>query len=187
MSWSKDGRYLCFSDSSKRVIIMSITPSTGNIDPLGEIKAEIPLKNSANGPILQLLFQSDSSQLLVHCSSTICTISLASSSVTVSSELHMAHCQWITHPQDPALIIGFGPDTIHILDWNLVERQTYNYEYPRHEGMPSNLESFVGQSTVDRVLVTHDKKHVLVQISLEPRTQRRIHSLISRSPHYYHP
>ena len=173
MSWSKDGRYLCFSDSSKRVIIMSITPTTGNIDPLVEIKAEIPMKNSANGPILQLLFQSDSSQLLVHCSSTICTISLASSSVTVSSELHMAHCQWITHPQDPALIIGFGPDTIHILDWNLVERQTYNYEYPRHEGMPSNLESFVGQSTVDRVLVTHDKKHVLVQISLRTKNSKK--------------
>ena len=56
MSWSDDGRYLCFSDSSKKVIILSITPSTGNSDPIVATKAEINLKNSTNGPLLQLLF-----------------------------------------------------------------------------------------------------------------------------------
>ena len=88
------------------------------------------------------------------------------SSVTQSIELHTIKCICITHPQDPALIIGVGPNAIHILDWNLAERQTFKFEYPRYQSMPLNPESLVDQTTVDRVLVTHDKKHVLVQISL---------------------
>ena len=166
MSWSNDARYLCFSDSSKKVIIMSITPGVGNVDPIVETKAEIPMKNSTNGPILQLLFHPDSTQLLVRSSSTIRTISLASPSMTLSLELYTSEWKWITHPQDPALIIGVGPNAIHILDWNLIQRQTYIFEYARHQNMPLNAESFLDPTTVDRVLVTHDKKHVLVQTSL---------------------
>ena len=165
MSWSNDGRYFCFSDSSKKVIIMSIIPSAGNLDPFVETKAETSMKNSTNGPILQLLFHPDSSQLLVRSSSTIRTVSLIAPSATMSLELHTAEGQWITHPQDPTLIIGVGPNAIHILDWNLAVRLTYKFEYPRYQSMPLNPDSFLDQNTVDRVLVTHDKKHIMVQIS----------------------
>lgn len=166
MSWSHDGRYICFSDSSKKVIIMFIIPRGGNLDPVVEKKAEIPMKNSTNGPILQLLLHPDSSQLLVRSSSTICTISLRSFSTIHSLELHTAECKWITHPQDPALIVGVGPNAIHILDWSLGERQTYTFEHPRDQSVPLDPESPLDRQTVDRVLVTHDKKHVLVQLSL---------------------
>lgn len=180
MSWSKDGRYLCFSDSSKKVIVMSITRSASKSDALVETKAEIPLKNDTNGPILQLLFHPDSSQLLVRSSSTICIISLMSSSITQSLELNTAESKLIIHPHDPALIIRVGPNAIHILDWNLVERQTYKLEYPQYQTLPLNPENSQDQNsqdqisqdqisqdqnTVDRVLITQDKKHVLVQIS----------------------
>ncbi len=166
MTWSNDGRYLCFSDSSKKVIIMSITSSAGDLDPHVEMKAEIPMKNSTNGPVLQLLFHPDSSQLLVCSSPTISTISLKTSLVTMSLEMHTAECKWIIHPQDPSLIVGVRPNVIHVLDWNLVERQTYRIDYPRYQNMPLNPESLLEQNKVDRVLITHDKKHVLVQLSL---------------------
>lgn len=172
MSWSNDGRYVCFSDSSKKVFIMSVTLSAGSPDPVVEKKVEIPMKNCTKGPILQLLFQPDSSHLLVHTSSTICTISLTASSVTNSFEFHTAECKWIRHPQDPALIIGVGPNIIHIMDWNLAERQIYKFECSVHQGMPSNPESLPNQNTVDRVLVTYNKKHVLVQISLLSRSSK---------------
>lgn len=166
MTWSIDARYLAFSDSSKKVIIMSITPGAGNLDPFVETKAEISMKNSTVGPILQLLFHPDSSRLLIRTSSTICIISLTSPSVTLSLELHTSDSKWITHPQDHALIIGVEPKAIRILDWDLSERQTYKIEYARHQSMPLNPESFLEQTTVDRVLVTHDRKHVMVQTSL---------------------
>ena len=165
MSWSNDGRYFCFSDSSKKVVIMSIISSAGNLDPLLETKAEIPMKNSINGPILQLLFHPDSDQLLVRSSSTICTIALISFSLTPSLELHTAECKWITHPQDPVLIMGVGPNAIRILDWGFTERETYELEYPEYQDKSSKPERFPDQKIVDRVLVTHDKKHVLVQVS----------------------
>ena len=165
MSWSNDGRYVCFSDSSKKIIIMSITASAGSLDPVVETKAEVPMKNSTNGPVLQLLFHPDSSQLLVRSSSTVCIISLISFSMKSSLKLDTAECKWITHPQDPGLIVGVGPNAIYIQDWTLRERQIYKYEHPRYQSMPLNLESFLDRNTVDRVLVTHDKKHVLVQLS----------------------
>ena len=165
MSWSHDGRYFCFSDSSKTVVIMSLTTGAGDSDPVVQTKAEIPMKNCTNGPILQLLFHPDSSQLLVRSSSTVRTISLTSFSTLLSLERHTAECKWITHPHDPALIVGVGPNAIHILDWDLAERQTYTFEQPRHQPRPSNPGSLLDRPTVDRVLVTHDKKHVLVQIS----------------------
>lgn len=163
--WSNDGRLLCFCDSSKKITIMSITSSAGIADPVVESKAEVSMQKSTNGPISGLMFHPDSTLLLVCSSLTICTISPESSSLVLSLEWQKPKCQWITHPQDNALIIGVGPTAIHVLDWDLIERQTYKFEYPLHQNVSLNPESVPDQNTVDRVLVTHDKKHILVQMS----------------------
>ena len=172
ISWSKDGKYLCFSDSSKRVIIMSISPIEGHSIPTVETKAVLPLKDSLNGPILQLLFHSQSDQLLVRCSSTICTISLLSYSVTHSMEMPTAECKWITHPQDPTLTVGISPNNIHILSWNLAECRTYKFEYSQHRSLLLSQKGSPGLDTVEKVLVTQDSKHILVQMSLFNQSSR---------------
>lgn len=169
VSWSNNGRYLCFSDSSKKVFITSISLNLDDSEgPIFEPRAEISMKNSTDGPILQLLFHPDSSQLLIHSSSVICTISVTSSLVTRSLRLQTADSKWIIHPQDSALMIGVGPTAIHVLDWDLTERQIYNLEYASPRSMPLNPDECLPDQkhTVDRVLVTNDKKHVLVQTSL---------------------
>jgi len=166
ISWSNDGRYFCFSDTGKRVVVKCVTFNNGNLEPTIETKAEIPVKNSISGPILQLLFHPNSSHLLVRSSSMVCIISLTSFFVTQSLDLQTADCKWITHPQDTALIIGVGPNAIDVWDWNLFKHQTYIYIHPQYQTMPVNPESFAEQTTVDRVLVTLDKKHFLVQTSL---------------------
>ena len=173
MSWSSDGRYLCFSDSSKKVTVMSLSTSAGNLEPLMETRTELMMKHTTNGPLLQVLFNPDSSQLLVVSSSTICTISLMSSSVTHSLDWHRAVCKWIIHPQDPALVIGVGSNTIRILDWNLAERQVYRFEYPGSENGKSDPANLVDQVTVDQVLLAHDKKHLLVQLSRFDRNYKQ--------------
>ena len=173
MSWSDDGQYLCFSDSSKKVTILSITSSTGKSDPIVATKAEINLKNSTNGPLLQLLFHPDSSQLLVRSSSTICTICLVASSVTGTLEMQTAEWKLINHPQDPNLIIGFGPKHIQILDWNLASCQTYELEHPSHQITPLDQDHSLDQDTVNRILVTRDKKQVFVQLSSLAQSSRQ--------------
>lgn len=166
MSWSNDGQYLCFSDSSKKVIVMFMAQNASDSDALAETKAEIRLNNIAVGPILQLLFHPDSYQLLVRSSSTICIISLKSSSIIQSLELDTAESKFIIHPHDRALIIRVEPKAIHVLDWNLVERQTYKLDCSIDSIVSFNPESSLDQGTVDRVLVTQNKKHMLIQISL---------------------
>lgn len=173
MSWSNDGRLFCFADSSKKVIIMSITPNPSELDPIVEAKAEISMKNITNGPLLKLLFHPNSSQLLIRSSSTMCTISLATFTVMHSSECRTAESTWITHPQDSNLIIGVGPNAINVLDWNLTEHTTYEFEYPQSQIKPLLPESSQDQkSTVDRVLVTQDKKHLLAQLSPSNQNSR---------------
>ncbi|KAL8989698.1 MAG: hypothetical protein Q9177_001474 [Variospora cf. flavescens] len=164
VTWSNDGRYLCFSDSSKKVVVRSMNPRTGDLDPLVEKGAEITMKNVSKGPMLQLLFHPDSSKLLVRSSSTALIISIADFSLTQSLELHTSQHRWVIYPQDPALIMDVGPRSIRILDWDLAERQVYNFHYSQTPLDVENSSNLV--STVDRVLVTTDKRHLLAQISL---------------------
>lgn len=158
--WSRDGRYMGFSDSSKKITIMSITPSVGDTNSTVETTVQIPVRDSTKGPILQLLFHSDRNQLLVRCSSNVCVISLLSSTVLYSLEMQTTHSKWITHPLDPALIFEIGPETIRLWDWSLTKHQIYHFG-----DLHTDLQSPNEQSAVDHVLVTQDKHHVLVQTS----------------------
>ena len=87
----------------------------------------------------------------------------------------MQTAEWklITHPQDPTLIIGFGPKDIQILDWNLASCQTYELKYPRHQTKSLDQDHSLDQSTVNRILVTRDKKQIFVQLSLLAHSSRQ--------------
>lgn len=160
--WSNDGKFICFTDMSKQVTIMSVTQGTGKAEPVVERKAVIPLRSVAKGSILQLLFQSDSSRILVHTTSQLCTISLETSSVEASRDLADTRIdQCIAHPRDPALIVFFGVRLVCVLDWDLVERRQYNMEWPLID-VPFDEEPGL---KVDRVLVAQDKRHILLQVS----------------------
>jgi hypothetical protein len=172
MSWSGDGNCVCFSDAGKRIFIMTVASGTSNPDPVVETKAEIPMKNNTKGPILQLLFHSDSSQLLVHTASTICTISLESCTVTNSLDFDIVGCKWITHPQDISLIIAVGSNTVRVLDWTLNLHQVYDVKYPLPRGRLANVGSSSIQDTIDRVLATHDRKGILVQLSVRSQSPK---------------
>lgn len=165
MSWSNDGRFLCFCDSSKKIIILSIHHHASNSDPTVETKSEVPTKNNLEGPILQLLFHPDSSFLLVRSSATIGIISLASSSLMETLALPTAETRWIIHPHDSSLIVGLSPNAVKVLDWTLAELQSFRLESPHHHSESTNSGSPIGQDAVDRVLVTYDKKYILVQMS----------------------
>ena len=157
--WSNDGRYISFSDSDDQVVIISITPGTGKEHPAVKTVAKIEVKNIKQGGILQLLFHPDSSQLLVHCAQMAHIISLTSYSVTHSLNA-ISSQKWINHPQDPSLILGFGPDKIDVLDWSLTIRYSYTFELPLHQNMASSPSISSDQIMVDRILLASDKTHV---------------------------
>jgi WD40 repeat protein len=166
MCWSPDGRYLCLSDSGKKVMIVAITSQPGGAEQaVHQIKGEVSMRAVTTGPILQLLFHPDSSQLCVHSSSRIHVISLATFSVTQSLDLAATETKWITHPQDANLLIGIGPGTICVLDWSFGHHRNYRFECAWEPTALEKQDGLQPQLGVDRVLGTADKKHVLVQIS----------------------
>ena len=165
MCWSPDGQSLSFSDSGKKVVIMAITGQLDQVEPVVQTKIEISMKAITTGPILQLLFHPDSTQLCAHSASKVHLISISSGAVTASLDLPVTVCKWIAHPQSSNLLLGVGANGICVLDWSLTRSQTYRFETVFHQPGFNVQEVNQGQLEVDRVLSTHDKRHVLVQVS----------------------
>lgn len=165
ISWSIDGRLLSFSDSSSKITILRINLGAPELDKLAETKARISMKTEVKGPLLQLLFHPDSSQLAVRSASTMCVVSMESFSVLHKTQIQTSDCTCITYPLDTTLILVVGPTAIHILDWNLVELQTHQLMYPHYSLSTAGRGSSSDQIKADRVLVTHDKRRLLMQVS----------------------
>ena len=161
MAWSSDGRFICFSDLSKRVFVKSINPNTLSSVLVVESAADVSMKDHTDGPIVQLLFEPGSSRLLVHTTSMLHTISVETSAVESARKLNMTECQWIVHPQHSGFIIGIGQKIIHVLDWTLHGDRTYRFSLDNTHGTLFE-EKVAG---IQKVLVTTDRKHILVQIS----------------------
>ncbi|KAL4963063.1 uncharacterized protein BDV14DRAFT_202312 [Aspergillus stella-maris] len=166
--WSPDGKYICYSDNSKYVTVISITPRGSGISGM---EAETIFKMSMDkipGPIVQLLFPADASHLLVSSPSMACIISLDQSSVVSSLEWQSGVRKWILNPQNETLIT-FEPTSISIFDWNLINIRNYAVEYSIDEDPPSpTSEDPENQARIiDRILTTPDKRYFVVQISLE--------------------
>ncbi|KAL6405034.1 hypothetical protein AUP68_11876 [Ilyonectria robusta] len=169
LSCSDDGRYLCFCDLGKKLVVKSVTEDSTSASGLTfDTRREIQMRHIVHGPILQLLANPSSSHLLVQAASSLHVISMTLFEVTHSREKGVEAMQrWILHPQDPSLILGFGPTGVQVLDWDLAEHQRYNYDLPIDHAL-SGLEvtdTDGGKVKVTEVLVTHDKKHLLVQFS----------------------
>ncbi|KAI8958212.1 hypothetical protein F5Y11DRAFT_336860 [Daldinia sp. FL1419] len=162
LCWSNDGRYVCFCGSAKSICIKSIIPGTDNSELAVETKGEVSVSNISRGPILQLLFRPDSTGFLVFGSDSAHAISITTLSVTRSVEFETTESQWIAHPQDPELVIGFGTSRIHVMTWDLTQIRVYT----------PNLEGYLYHNFVSRVLVTQDKEHLLIQTFLANHNSR---------------
>ncbi|KAL8993620.1 MAG: hypothetical protein Q9169_006208 [Polycauliona sp. 2 TL-2023] len=173
MSWSDDAKYLCFADTSRKVSIMSLTTESGGIDPQVETKAEIQMATNTSGPILQLLFDPNGSRLLVRSSSMLYIVSLDGFSITQEHELQTDNSKWILHPEDPMLLIGVGPNEIRIMNWDLEQQALFGIQPSfATTTLPKQLDS-ADIITIDKVLVTHDQKHLLVQSSLSAHSSKQ--------------
>ncbi|KAI4926816.1 uncharacterized protein J4E92_005976 [Alternaria infectoria] len=165
-AWSDDGRYICFADSGKKVFVMVM--SRRNASGSGSVAQhlfEVSLKTLTDGSIQQLLFQPDSSRLFVATSATLCTMSLQLASVVRSVPAPEHDCKWIAHPQDPALILGFGQNSVVMLSWDLDDRGTYRIERSLEPDTSAISDQEAAARTVERILITSDKLHILVQMS----------------------
>lgn len=164
MSWSEDGKYLAFSDSSKKIFVYAILVTP---DLLVEKRAEVSVKSSAKGPISQITFSLDSTSLFVHSLNNVHTICVASSSLTRSFELDDGEVAWIRHPRDAHRLLGFGPNKMHLLDSDSSKLKSFVYN------LTSHVDRLTERTKVDTILPTNDKKQVLVQFSVRDTKSSR--------------
>ncbi|KAF2105865.1 hypothetical protein BDV96DRAFT_607880 [Lophiotrema nucula] len=164
MTWSNDGRTICFSDSSKRVFAMFVTSS--EIVNSVTMELEIALKASTKGPILQLLFHPGNRRVMIYTTSSICILSLDTQSVVHCRDVNVPACIWLQHPLDSTAILGVNATSIHTLTWDLKSHlcDALNYTFPHTNTDPATLLSNVN---MNRVLTTWDKKHIMFQVSSE--------------------
>ncbi|KAI3394446.1 hypothetical protein diail_2696 [Diaporthe ilicicola] len=164
MMWSDDGTHLAFSDSSKKIFVVAVRGSLGSEV---EQKAEVSLKSSTKGPILQLAFSPDSTRLFVHSLNAVHTISMASPSLVRSLEVDEGIVKWIQHPWNSHQSLGFGLEAAYLLDWDLSKIQSIGYDLPLHAERPERIK-------IDTVLPTNDKKQILVQFSCDTKSSEKL-------------
>lgn len=158
MTWSDDGRRLAFLDSSKKVFVVSIRATADKSVPVIETESETPMKSTAKGPILQLLFCNSSDRLFVHSSSAIHIVSIMSPSVLHSLDLDVNELKWLQSNEDSGPLFGFGVEAMVILDAELAQIQTYRYD------LSASPFCSTADTRVDCALLSSDKRHVLVQM-----------------------
>lgn len=174
--WSDDGRYVGFTDLSRRVFVKSVSRPAGATGPWTiEPKLELAI-GVVEGAIRQLFFHPDSSTILVYTGSTVNTISLASKSILHSRRMPGGPqiYRWINHPSDRRSLLAFGPGRVLIWAWSDL-MQTEQLAFPsavvEHMGSISrsrrslSINLWESRENIDRVLVTHDKTFILVQSS----------------------
>jgi hypothetical protein len=164
MAFSKDGKYLCFTNSVKTLFIVSIDHDDKSLKTATKTEAEIDLSQSVKGSILDLLFRQDATHILVQASSSVHTVSLSSRKVDKSLDLEADESRWITHPGDRTRIVGLSTSRARVLDWNLETCHTYNL-IPRRTLEDYDFDSPVIRGKVDRVLATNNGKYIVVQVS----------------------
>lgn len=177
LAWSNDGRYICFSDSSKKVFLASIDARDLS-KPLVETRWSISMSSHSKKPISQVLFSPSGAQVLVYSASAVCIVSVESGSIEHTYDWKLKECTWIVHPSDSELLLGFAAGTVSLFDWNMIEKATWHFQIPsltveQANGQASEQDTS-SYSLVNRVLVTQDKVHVLVQMSPAQNTGERV-------------
>ncbi|KAI8628879.1 hypothetical protein F5Y19DRAFT_99967 [Xylariaceae sp. FL1651] len=176
--WSEDGRYLIYAEVSERLTFVQIdsTPSGWKCRRIARFKP----KHEAGG-ILQLILMADSKYVLVvyHGSTqlwSLAPVSLREHQVATS----YVGSQWVPHPLSPQNTLAFTPYSCVVLDssrmtevskWKLDTLETpkahdgARKEWELGQQVDSNLQSSSILESVESVLVTHLKGHILVTIS----------------------
>ena len=165
MVFSRDSKYVCFTDSVKTLFIASIDFNEKTFATEVETKAEISLSQIVKGSILDLLFHHDSTHVLIQGSTSIRTISLTTFSVERSTDLDpaMENARWIPQPGDKAKILGISASNAELLTWNLEKLHSWTLT-PRRTLSDWGFGDPTIEGKIDRIFPTSNGKHILVQV-----------------------
>lgn len=165
ITWSADGRFLCFNDMGRQITVMSLTAVSGQDEPDIQQTAIISPRELGKGAISAMMFNADSTRLFVQTATAIHVIALPSAEIQATVEFGES-LFWLLHPTDSTLIMGICATRIHLFDWNLAEVGGFQLTTPDATSPPdSGTQSEVGPAQLERVHITVDKKRILLHIT----------------------
>jgi hypothetical protein len=184
--WSQDGFHIAYAWLNT---VMVKTVALADDKNTWKTESIIPKPIRMSGAVLEMLFNVESNKLLVYTASGVDVISLSEKRVISSTKLTGPKLKWFNHPLDSTLLLKISHNTIDILDWTSLSslqpfaftiadriafpesEDTSHVEDPpgslaarRRSSQPTS-QAWETQEIVERVLVTQDKVHILLQIS----------------------
>ncbi|KAI1322516.1 NACHT and WD domain protein [Xylariaceae sp. FL0255] len=168
LTWSEDGQVVAFVDSSLKVYIMLIHFDNGSFDDTIRAKSEISMKDFIQGAIRQVILHSGF--LLIFTHSVVYVVSTETREIQNSFQLRSTSpARWIIHPGVDNHVLGFEQTVVHCLDWR---SGCLSEHYYQCEDKRKVTESTLMAGSVDQVLITADKKHILVEITAKDQSRK---------------
>lgn len=142
--------------------------------------------------IIQMLFDNEGKMLLVVTTASLRIYDIDAKSL-LGISIEPRNYYWITHPDDPSLLLGFGSDHMKVVPWRrLTEATICQYERPsdpraapflRNESRRPSEAYPMSPSEIDaiteKVLVSPDCRYFLIQVRCSTnQATRRIDSFI---------
>lgn len=176
--WSDDNRHLAYAEVGGRVTVTYVepTPSGWKTRRVARFR---PKRQS--GGISQLLLSSDSKSLVVIFQQMVQLWSLDPVSLRESKTYspEEGSMRWSEHPQSSAHLLSITPDQCIVHAWSdLVESARWNVSIPDFRQLEQtiqsqsikhldgeNLDTETIVETLEKVVVTHFKTHLLITIA----------------------
>ena len=185
ISWSRDATHVVAADLGGDIIIKRLIPSTGGDSKTTLKSLAAPKLNLEGHGIHQMIFNDDSTLLLILSEDRGLIWSLSDETIIVT--LILDHCmsrQWLQHPTQKSQFLGFGATDVRVFQWQDFSElpSLFFHEHPSRLGSFTSLKMLGNRdldlsrlslnahdntnshSIASKAFLTQDCSHVLVQI-----------------------
>jgi WD40 repeat protein len=181
ITWSDDGKFVAFGDTSGKLVVKSIDVNSDGIDPWSISTVMDTFVSVPGGEIVQLLFHPRGDKFLVCTATGLRTIGIGGTVISEISGAGMSPVlKWMCHPSSTEHLIGFGKESLHIYNWNtLGETNCITYQVSESDATTSaayRADRWGSRKATVRVTLTTDSTRFLVQIfSPLPDSRKEVH------------
>ena len=196
VAWSQDATHVVAADLGGDILVKRLVTLPASRNGAIELKSLAAPKVGLDGRgIQQMLFNGDSTLLLIISEDRGQIWSLGDEAVIATFSDRDMNRKWLQHPTQKSMFLGFGATDIRIFQWQDFSEQphlSFHQDRPLLNGhvnpdskeidnleLPQlSLEKIGSKSIATRAIITQDKRHILVQTKGSPsqgRVVKRVH------------
>jgi hypothetical protein len=145
-------------------------------------------QNFRKGGIKDLLLHPKADRLFVYTTTKLCVVSIPTAETKESAIIDaMSTLKWMCHPFSDEHLLGFGPDSVHVFDWqSLEETNLLTFCVSPSDSATNELlsgstitNSWEARETVGKPILTANLAQILLQVSIRlSAAQKKLHHLL---------